>query len=114
MYSCGKVMLQLVFPHLRNDNNLVAFNKRLEEFKFDLATWRRWAGLLAAGVLCCVRWSSPPPTGVEAAAEATMRSSCWQGARAGGAACHCYRHPPVLSLSPITTVCCSRCACVPA
>jgi hypothetical protein len=30
MYSCGVTLLQMVFPHLRNDNALIAFNKRLQ------------------------------------------------------------------------------------
>ena len=42
MYSVGKVMLQLTFPHLVNDDRLCAFNKRLAELKFDLAAWRKW------------------------------------------------------------------------
>ncbi|GFR46678.1 hypothetical protein Agub_g8295 [Astrephomene gubernaculifera] len=50
MYSCGVTMLQLVFPHLRNDNTLCAFNKRLQDLKWDLAAWRREeAARLASG-----------------------------------------------------------------
>ncbi len=30
MYSCGVCMVQLLFAHLRNDNALIAFNKRLQ------------------------------------------------------------------------------------
>jgi hypothetical protein len=41
MYSVGIVMLQLVFPSLRNDNGLVAFNAKLEEVQYDLREWRR-------------------------------------------------------------------------
>lgn len=40
MYSCGVVMLQLVFASLRTDNALIAFNKRLEELDYDLRAWR--------------------------------------------------------------------------
>ncbi|PNW87375.1 hypothetical protein CHLRE_02g120250v5 [Chlamydomonas reinhardtii] len=41
MYSCGITLLQMVFGHLRNDNALIAFNKRLQELKWDLPAWRR-------------------------------------------------------------------------
>ncbi|KAG2452996.1 hypothetical protein HYH02_002333 [Chlamydomonas schloesseri] len=41
MYSCGITLLQMVFSHLRNDNALIAFNKRLQELKWDLPAWRR-------------------------------------------------------------------------
>ncbi|EFJ43255.1 hypothetical protein VOLCADRAFT_96564 [Volvox carteri f. nagariensis] len=52
MYSCGVCMLQMIFAHLRNDNNLIAFNKRLQELKWDLAAWRKEEeAKLAAGGL---------------------------------------------------------------
>ena len=40
MYSAGIVFLQLAFAPLRSDNNLVAFNKKLESCDYDLDTWR--------------------------------------------------------------------------
>ncbi|GLC41994.1 Serine/threonine-protein kinase STN7, chloroplastic [Pleodorina starrii] len=52
MYSCGVTMVQMIFGHLRNDNNLIAFNKRLQELRWDLSAWRREeeAKLEAGGV----------------------------------------------------------------
>ncbi|GLI62557.1 hypothetical protein VaNZ11_005225 [Volvox africanus] len=41
MYSCGVTMMQMIFSHLRNDNNLIAFNKRLQELRWDLSSWRK-------------------------------------------------------------------------
>ncbi|GIM05771.1 hypothetical protein Vretimale_10236 [Volvox reticuliferus] len=41
MYSCGVTMVQMIFAHLRNDNNLIAFNKRLQELRWDLSSWRK-------------------------------------------------------------------------
>ena len=32
--------LQMAFPNLRSDNNLIAFNRRLEECNWDLRKWR--------------------------------------------------------------------------
>lgn len=34
MYSCGVTLLQLAFTTLRNDNALIAFNRRLEALKW--------------------------------------------------------------------------------
>ncbi len=34
-------MLQMAFPSLRNDNNLIAFNRKLDtKYTFDLRAWR--------------------------------------------------------------------------
>lgn len=41
MYSCGVTLLQMVFQSLRSDNNIIAFNKRLETLNYDLNAWRR-------------------------------------------------------------------------
>ena len=41
MYSAGMALLQMSFPNLRSDNNLIAFNRRLETFNFDLIAWRK-------------------------------------------------------------------------
>lgn len=41
MYSCGVTMLQMAFPSLRNDNNLIAFNRKLDtKYSFDIRAWR--------------------------------------------------------------------------
>jgi serine/threonine protein kinase len=41
MYSVGVTLLQLALPPLRNDNNLIAFNRNLKEvYNFDLNAWR--------------------------------------------------------------------------
>jgi serine/threonine protein kinase len=41
MYSVGILFLQMVFPNLRSDNNLVAFNRKLQAFDYDVRAWRR-------------------------------------------------------------------------
>ena len=33
-------MMQLAFPPLRSDTNLIAFNKKIEELDWDLNAWR--------------------------------------------------------------------------
>jgi hypothetical protein len=40
MYSAGVTLLQMAFPSLRNDNALIAFNKKLREANWDLNKWR--------------------------------------------------------------------------
>lgn len=40
MYSVGITLMQLAFPVLRNDNSLIAFNKKLRECNCDLNKWR--------------------------------------------------------------------------
>eukprot|EP00959_Pyramimonas_sp_CCMP1952_P247491 5173782-Pyramimonas_sp.AAC.1 len=34
-------MMQMAFPSLRTDNNLIAFRKVLEDCDFDLQLWRK-------------------------------------------------------------------------
>merc|ERR1711977_116997 len=34
------VLVQMVFPCLRNDNALFAFNKKLTSMKYDITRWR--------------------------------------------------------------------------
>ena len=41
MYSCGITLMQLAFPYLTDDNNLVAFNDQLARADYDLNEWRR-------------------------------------------------------------------------
>ncbi|KAK9816689.1 hypothetical protein WJX72_003731 [[Myrmecia] bisecta] len=40
MYSTGVMLMQMLFPALRSDNNLIAFNRKLESFDYDLDAWR--------------------------------------------------------------------------
>lgn len=40
MYSAGITLLQLAFPALRNDNALIAFNRKLRDCGWDLNKWR--------------------------------------------------------------------------
>lgn len=41
MYSVGITLLQLALPPLRNDNNLIAFNRNIKEvYNWDLKAWR--------------------------------------------------------------------------
>lgn len=41
MYSAGMVLLQMAFPSLRSDSQLIAFNRKLESMDYDLAAWRQ-------------------------------------------------------------------------
>ena len=41
MYSAGITLLQMAFAPLRSDNGLIAFNKSLENFDWNLNAWRR-------------------------------------------------------------------------
>lgn len=41
MYSAGVTLLQMAFPSLRSDNALIAFNKKLASYNYDLRKWRR-------------------------------------------------------------------------
>lgn len=41
MYSVGVILLQMVFPKLRSDNNLIAFNRKLESLNYDIEKWRK-------------------------------------------------------------------------
>ncbi|GMH32543.1 hypothetical protein BSKO_00377 [Bryopsis sp. KO-2023] len=40
MYSVGIILMQMAFPNLRSDNNLIAFNRKLESLDYDLDAWR--------------------------------------------------------------------------
>jgi len=40
MYSTGIILLQMAFPKLRSDNNLIAFNRKFESLNYDLEKWR--------------------------------------------------------------------------
>jgi serine/threonine protein kinase len=40
MYSAGMVMLQIVFPNLRSDTALFAFNKKLAYLGYDIKRWK--------------------------------------------------------------------------
>lgn len=40
MYSVGIIFLQLVFPNLRSDRDLIQFNRQLKRCEYDLARWR--------------------------------------------------------------------------
>ena len=44
MYSAGIILLQLCLPSLRNDNNLIAFRRTLEENGENLTEWRQNLG----------------------------------------------------------------------
>eukprot|EP00192_Tetraselmis_astigmatica_P008809 CAMPEP_0117659130 /NCGR_PEP_ID=MMETSP0804-20121206/6261_1 /TAXON_ID=1074897 /ORGANISM="Tetraselmis astigmatica, Strain CCMP880" /LENGTH=662 /DNA_ID=CAMNT_0005465753 /DNA_START=305 /DNA_END=2295 /DNA_ORIENTATION=+ len=41
MYSAGIMLMQVCFPPLRSDNAIMAFNKKLESYDYDLAAWRQ-------------------------------------------------------------------------
>lgn len=41
MYSVGVLAMQLIFPGLRSDGNLIKFNKRMEALNYDLKAWKR-------------------------------------------------------------------------
>jgi serine/threonine protein kinase len=40
MYSVGILLVQMCFPALRRDNQLVAFNRTLEKLDYDILKWR--------------------------------------------------------------------------
>ena len=40
MYSVGILLVQMCFPALRKDNQLVAFNRTLEKLDYDILKWR--------------------------------------------------------------------------
>eukprot|EP01023_Acetabularia_acetabulum_P009110 TRINITY_DN14028_c0_g1_i1.p1 TRINITY_DN14028_c0_g1~~TRINITY_DN14028_c0_g1_i1.p1 ORF type:complete len:585 (-),score=71.46 TRINITY_DN14028_c0_g1_i1:332-2086(-) len=42
MYSVGIIMLQLIFAPLRNDNILIAFRRKLEDFDYSIESWRKF------------------------------------------------------------------------
>jgi len=41
MYSAGMILLQMAFPSLRSDSQLIAFNRKLESLNYDLKVWRQ-------------------------------------------------------------------------
>jgi len=40
MYSVGLILVQMCFPSLRRDNQLIAFNRQLEGLDYDILKWR--------------------------------------------------------------------------
>lgn len=40
MYSVGILLVQMCFPALRRDNQLIAFNRQLENLDYDILKWR--------------------------------------------------------------------------
>ena len=40
MYSVGILLVQMCFPSLRRDNQLIAFNRQLENLDYDILKWR--------------------------------------------------------------------------
>ena len=40
IYSAGIVLMQLAFPNLRSDSNLIAFRNKLEDCDHDISIWR--------------------------------------------------------------------------
>lgn len=40
IYSAGIVLMQLAFPNLRSDSNLISFRNKLEDCDHDIARWR--------------------------------------------------------------------------
>ncbi|CAN1823980.1 Serine/threonine-protein kinase STN7, chloroplastic [Linum perenne] len=43
IYSTGLIFLQMVFPGLRTDSNLIQFNRQLKRCDYDLVAWRKSA-----------------------------------------------------------------------
>ncbi|XP_073003082.1 serine/threonine-protein kinase STN7, chloroplastic [Typha latifolia] len=41
IYSVGLIFLQMAFPSLRTDSNLIQFNRQLKRCGYDLGQWRR-------------------------------------------------------------------------
>lgn len=41
IYSAGLIFLQMAFPSLRTDSNLIQFNRQLKRCGYDLVTWRK-------------------------------------------------------------------------
>merc|ERR1711904_230240 len=40
MYSVGIVLIQIVFPSMRNDTSLFSFNNKFSSFNYDIETWK--------------------------------------------------------------------------
>lgn len=41
IYSAGLIFLQMAFPALRTDSNLIQFNRQLKRCEYDLVAWRK-------------------------------------------------------------------------
>uniref|UniRef100_A0A7N0U1L7 non-specific serine/threonine protein kinase n=1 Tax=Kalanchoe fedtschenkoi TaxID=63787 RepID=A0A7N0U1L7_KALFE len=41
IYSVGLIFLQMAFPSLRSDSNLIQFNRQLKKCNYDLVAWRQ-------------------------------------------------------------------------
>ncbi|CAH8363907.1 unnamed protein product [Eruca vesicaria subsp. sativa] len=41
IYSIGLIFLQMAFPSLRSDSNLIQFNRQLKRCDYDLTSWRK-------------------------------------------------------------------------
>ncbi|CAK9165688.1 unnamed protein product [Ilex paraguariensis] len=41
IYSTGLIFLQMAFPGLRTDSNLIQFNRQLKRCEYDLVAWRK-------------------------------------------------------------------------
>ncbi|KAG7589435.1 Protein kinase domain [Arabidopsis suecica] len=41
IYSIGLIFLQMAFPSLRSDSNLIQFNRQLKRCDYDLTAWRK-------------------------------------------------------------------------
>ncbi|KAL7001235.1 Serine/threonine-protein kinase stn7, chloroplastic, variant 2 [Sarracenia purpurea var. burkii] len=41
IYSAGLIFLQMAFPALRSDSNLIQFNRQLKRCEYDLIAWRK-------------------------------------------------------------------------
>ncbi|EOA34625.1 hypothetical protein CARUB_v10022188mg [Capsella rubella] len=41
IYSIGLIFLQMAFPSLRSDSNLIQFNRQLKRCEYDLTAWRK-------------------------------------------------------------------------
>lgn len=41
IYSAGLIFLQMAFPSLRSDGNLIQFNRQLKRCEYDLVSWRK-------------------------------------------------------------------------
>jgi len=40
-YAIGLMLMQMAFPNMRTDNQLIAFRRTLESMEYDLKAWRR-------------------------------------------------------------------------
>ncbi|XP_020891075.1 serine/threonine-protein kinase STN7, chloroplastic isoform X2 [Arabidopsis lyrata subsp. lyrata] len=51
IYSIGLIFLQMAFPSLRSDSNLIQFNRQLKRCEYDLTAWRKLVEPRASGDL---------------------------------------------------------------